>query len=95
MREKRVVLEHHAEAALLGRDRRHITACQHDTARVGPLEPGDHAERRRLTAATRPQKGDDLMLAGRQRQLVHGQRAREPAGQAVEFDRRQFPSDRP
>src|SRR5690606_38212797 len=61
--EQRPVLEDHADAAPLGRHpdpgADEDAAADGDGARVGPLEPGDRAQERRLAAAARPEQGDD------------------------------------
>jgi hypothetical protein len=66
------VLEDHAEATLLRRQPRDIATGKHHPARVGSLEPGDHPERGRLTAAAGAEKRDDLVLLDRERQIVYG-----------------------
>ena len=48
MRKYRVVLKHHAKAAFLRRHRCDVLAVEQDCAPVGPDEPGDHHQRRRL-----------------------------------------------
>ena len=60
---KRVELEDHGDVALLRRQLVHAPPRDHDIARRGTLETGDHAQRRRLAAARRAEQADDL--AGR------------------------------
>ncbi len=55
--ERGVVLEDEADPAALRRERRHVRAVEEDAARVRPLEPGDHAQKRRLAASARTEKG--------------------------------------
>jgi porphobilinogen deaminase len=50
MRNQRVRLEHHGDVALRGRQARDIVAADEDTARIGVVETGDQAQRRRLAA---------------------------------------------
>ena len=64
VREQRVGLEDHAHVALVGRQVRDVLAVDLDAARVGVLEAGDHAQRRRLAAAGRPEEGDELAALG-------------------------------
>jgi hypothetical protein len=66
MREKRIVLKHHADAALV---RRHLidrAPIQCDFTMRGRLEPCEHHQTRRLARAGRPQHGQKLALADRQ-----------------------------
>ena len=46
--ERRVVLEDEADAALLRLEPGHVLPGDHDLTGVGPLEPGDDPEERRL-----------------------------------------------
>jgi hypothetical protein len=78
VREERVVLEHHPGPAPLRRREpagpRHELAADRDRAGVGPLEPGDQAQQRRLAAAGRAEHRDQL--AGRDVELDAGDRSR-------------------
>src|ERR671914_36362 len=59
VRVERVVLEHHRDVAVL---RRHVVdevAADEDLARGRLLEPGDHAQRRRLAAARGSDQHDE------------------------------------
>ena len=64
VREQRVVLEHHAHAAAVGRGPGAVAgdlrAVDLDAAGVGALEAGEHAQSGRLAAAGRAAEGDDL-----------------------------------
>src|SRR6267142_6210387 len=60
VREERVVLEHHAEAALLGRQRVDAQLVEPDRAGGEREEPRDAVERGRLAAARRPEQRDEL-----------------------------------
>ena len=62
VREERVVLEDHAEAAALGRGGRDVLAVDEDAPRVGRLEAGDQPQHRRLAAAGGTEERDDLAL---------------------------------
>jgi hypothetical protein len=59
---ERVALEYEARIALPRRLSRDVMAAQADLARRRCDEPGDHAQRRRLAAARRPQQHDELAL---------------------------------
>src|SRR2546427_1998495 len=85
-REERVRLEDDADAALAWRHVVDDAAVEADLARVGSLEAGDHAERRRLAAARAADEGDELPLADLQGEPVHGGRRAEALRQAVEAD---------
>jgi hypothetical protein len=78
--EERVVLEHDADPALLGRDgaagTRHDLSAQGDGARVGALEPGDEAQRGGLAAARRAEQREDLAFRHPEREVVHRGRIR-------------------
>src|SRR2546425_10367543 len=85
-REERVRLEDDADGAAA---RRHVvddTIVEADLARVGPLEAGDQAERRRLAATRAADEGDELPPADLQGEPVHGGRCAEALGQAGEAD---------
>jgi hypothetical protein len=74
VREQRVVLENHAEAAALGRQRVDAEIVQHDRPVGQGQQPGDAIERRRFAATRRTEQCDELATLDR-----HGQR-----GQRVE-----------
>src|SRR6266536_5301956 len=71
-------LEHHGEPAALRRDLGprsgvvHDGAVDPDLARGWLLEAGDGPERRRLAAAGRPEQGQMLARADRERDAAHG-----------------------
>jgi len=50
------VLEDEADAALLRRERGRLVAGDEHLTGVGPLEPRDHAQERRLAAAARAEQ---------------------------------------
>jgi hypothetical protein len=72
VREQAVGLEHHVHVAFRGRDVRHVGALQQDPALVRSLEAGDHAQRRRLAAATRAEHREELATGNRDRHVVDG-----------------------
>ena len=63
VRKQRIGLEHHAEIAMLGHGMGHVAAAEQQPALGHGFEPGDAAQRRRLAAARRPQKRNELALA--------------------------------
>ena len=85
VREERVVLEHHAEAAPLGRQRIDALLIEPDRAARQRQEPGDAVQRRRLPAARRAEQRDELAATDRHRQL--GQRVENVAAAAGEAAR--------
>ncbi len=60
MREQRVVLEHHADVALVRRQERHVAVAEMDRARRGLNEAAEDAEQRGLAGSGRPEQGDEL-----------------------------------
>ena len=61
--EKRIGLEHHADLALIGRQRRNVLVLDHDVPGGRSLEAGDHPEDRRLAAPGRTEQRDELASA--------------------------------
>ncbi len=51
---------------------RDVALADHDAARVGPLEAGDHPQRRRLTAARRAEQREELAASDLERDVVDG-----------------------
>jgi RNA polymerase-binding transcription factor DksA len=70
VREERVVLEHHAEAALLRRELVDAQLVEPDAAGGEREQAGDAVERRRLAAAGRPEQRDELAAADRDAQRI-------------------------
>src|ERR1044072_164229 len=60
--EQGVVLEDRVDRAVVGRHAPNILATELDRAAARCLEAGDHAQRRRLARAGRPQQGEELAL---------------------------------
>jgi hypothetical protein len=73
VREQRVVLEHHAEVALVRRRARDRLAVEQDLAGGRRLEAGQHHQRRRLARARRAQQGQELAAPDVQVELAHDQ----------------------
>jgi hypothetical protein len=72
VREQRRRLEDEADVALPRRQERDIVGVEID-APVGRLdEPGDHPQRGRLSAARRPEEGDELAVRHFQVEAVYG-----------------------
>ena len=71
VREQRVVLEHHAEVALVRRGSRDRLAVEHDVAGGRRLEAGEHHQRRRLARARRTEQGEELAALDVQVELAH------------------------
>ena len=63
VREQRVVLEHHADVALVRRQVGRELAVDPDLARRRLDEPGDHHQQRRLARARGPEQRHELALA--------------------------------
>ena len=62
MRIERVVLEHHGDAALGGRQLVDPLAADMDAAAVQLLQPGDHPQQRGLAAARRADENREFFL---------------------------------
>ena len=85
-----VGLEHHGDVPVLGRHRVHHPAVDAHLARGDRLEPGDHAERRRLAAAGRAEQHHELAVRDREVEVPDGGLAAVVAlGEPLERDRRQ------
>src|SRR5206468_4790184 len=85
--ERCVVLEHEADAALLRRDGGRLAAGNEDLAHVRYLEPGDHAQQRRLAAATRAEEGGQRAAGDVDRDVVERGEVAELLGGVTSFDR--------
>jgi hypothetical protein len=73
VRVERVVLEHHGDVAVLRRDVVHDVATDRDVAAGDLLEAGDHAKRRALAAARRPDQHDELLVRDVEVDTAHRQ----------------------
>ena len=62
VRVERVVLEHHRDVAVLGRHVVDDAPADLDLAAGDRLEPGDHAQQRRLAAARRTDQHAELAV---------------------------------
>src|SRR6185295_11507840 len=70
VRKQRVILEHHPEAALFGRQRIDASLVEPDAAARQAQQAGDAVESGRLAAPRRTQERDELAALDGQRQLV-------------------------
>ena len=87
VRIERVVLEHHGDVAILGRQVGHDAIADQDLAVGDLLEPGDHAQDRRLATPGRADQHHELAVADLQRDVVDRlHAAREDLADAVECD---------
>ena len=84
VREERVVLEHHAEVAALGRHAGHLLAVHQDAAGVGDLEPGQAAQERRLAAAARAEERHDRAALDLEREVAQHLALAEPLGEILD-----------
>jgi hypothetical protein len=90
VREQRVVLEHEVHVAPVGGHVADVlTAQQHASAR-GRLEPRDQAQRGGLPAPGGPEQGEELALADRHVDLVHGGHAAVALDELLQRDGRTF-----
>ena len=70
MREERVILEHEADAAPVRRDSGEIESVEQHSSRIGALQPGDHAQQRRLARPAGAEHRDHLAGADVERGAV-------------------------
>jgi hypothetical protein len=86
VRVERVVLEHHRDVAVLGRQVRDVALADADRTAVDVLEPGEHPQRGGLPAAGGADQDEELPVADLDVELVDRRalRAREEAGGLVE-----------
>ena len=76
--ERGVVLEHEADAALVRRQLGDVDAADLDLALVGAVEPADHPQERRLTAARRAEQRGQRAVRHLHRDVVQGGEVTEP-----------------
>ena len=62
VRVQRVVLEHHRDVALLGREVGDVAVADEQPTAVDALEAGEHPQRRRLAAAGRADQDEELAV---------------------------------
>ena len=86
VRPQRIVLEHHADAALV---RRHVVdhaIAETDLARVRRVETGQEPQQRGLAAARRTEEGEHLALLDRQADVVDRRQRPEALREIVDRD---------
>src|SRR5204862_322491 len=84
MREERIALEDHAEAALFRAQRIDALLVEPDAAPRRGQEAGEQVQRRGLAAAGRAEQCDELALPDRQRDVLDGIMRAEIAAEPVE-----------
>ena len=72
VREQGVALEDRVDVPLVGRHLGDVDAVEHDVPARRTLEAGDHAQRRRLSAAGGPDHREELARRHLQVDAVHG-----------------------
>ena len=70
MRVKRVALEDHRHVPVARGEVGDVTITDRDAAVADLLEPGDHAQQRRLTAPGRADQDDELAVRDAERDVV-------------------------
>ena len=92
MREKRVVLKHHADSAFIRRFPRDIASIKEDSPAVGLFESGDHSKYGGFAAAGRTKQGEELAVLDLH---VHGindsSRPLEGLGESLQRENVYFP----
>jgi hypothetical protein len=68
--EQRVGLKHHVDGPPVRRDTAQILPVEQEASRCRFLEAGEHTQKRRLSAARRTEKREELTLKDVQRQVV-------------------------
>jgi hypothetical protein len=88
VRIERVGLEHHGDAALRRRHVGDVDAVEEALAGGDALEPGDHAQQRRLAAARRAEQRGERALVDREADVVDRRHDAVALGHAPELDMR-------
>ena len=91
VREEAVRLEDHPHVALVRGHARQVAAVDDDPPRVGPVEAGHEAQRRRLAAAARAEERYELALLEREVDALQRDDRPEGAVQALELEVRHPP----
>ncbi len=91
VREEGVVLEDRVHVPLVRWHALHVRTGDADVPLVGLLEAGQHPQRRRLAAPTRPEQGQELARLHLQAQRVNGHHRAEALGHVGELDRAALP----
>ena len=68
---QRIVLEHHGDVAILGRQSVHNSLTDADFTGADILKPRDHAQSGRLSAAGRPDQGDEFLVGNGKIHVFH------------------------
>ena len=87
LRVERVVLEHHGDVPVAGPHVADVAVADVDRAAVERLEPGQHAQRRRLPRSRRTDEHEELAVGDLEIELVD----RGPVGAGIEPCRRREP----
>ena len=88
---ERIVFEHHGDVALTRGEVGDHAVVEPDFAVANVLDAGDHFQRRRLTAARRPQQRQHFALFAMQRQIDYGLDLAVLLAQILEIDARHIP----
>ena len=83
---ERVVLEHHRDVAIGGAHGRDVAVGDAHAARVGALEPGDHAHQGGFAAAGWTDEGEEFTGRDRHRNRLDGDDASERSRQPLDLD---------
>src|SRR5204862_5063091 len=94
MREEGVALEDSVGGPLVRGQPGHVLALDQDAAGGRLLEAGDHAQRRRLSAAARPEEGEELAPTDVEIEVAHRDEVAEVLADALEADSRVTTRDR-
>jgi hypothetical protein len=86
VREERVLLKHRVDVATVWRDPADVVSLEQDASGAGLLEPGDHLERRRLSASRRSEHGEELAAGDGEVRMADGRKSAEVLADAIEPD---------
>jgi hypothetical protein len=87
VRVEREKLENESDVALRSTFCRYLFAAEKYVAGGRQLEPGDHAQRRRLAAAGETQQAEELTVLDRKARVLHGDEVAEGLPQILDPDR--------
>ncbi len=68
---QRIVLEHHGDVAILGRQRVHDSVADADFTGADILKPRNHPQSGRLSAAGRSDQGDEFLVGNGKIHVFH------------------------
>ncbi len=86
VRVQREQLEHESDVAVRSALEADVLTAEEDLPRGRQLEPGDHAQRRRLAAAGRAEQAEELAIVDREGRVTHRDEVAESLVQVLDAD---------